>query len=876
LTNKKQINQPPKWIDKLLEWYCSPRFIDEVQGDLHEWFSKRVEEQGLRKAKAFYFLDVISYIRLFRLKNLKEMEGKNNKLFINYLVVAVRHFKKNFWYSSLNAFGLTIALLSTLLISVYILDELSFDRFHSDYEITYRLVNHSPMQGMKWASTPSPWKEHMTNEIPEIADHTRLGQDNILVLKENQKVFEERFYWADDNLLTFFDFETISGNPQSMLLEPNSVVITKSKAIQYFNRVDVIGEMLPLKVYDGDQEFLMQVTGVLEDIPSNSHLQFDFLGSMSSTEEMYGRFKTWWGLNWLHSYVKIGNDVDLENVRAKLPQMFEKHRGEGSSEYSDIIFQPLKDVRLYSNDIEGPIQRGNLDYLLLFGFVAVLILIAAIINYVNLTTAKSNQRGKEVSIRKVFGAKRGQISRQFYVECAFQLTIALAFAYVLAALALPAFNTLVLKSLTVSSFLSLEVSTVMITVSIVILSFSGLYPALLMNRFRPIDILRGVSQKVFGSNSTMRNGQVLVQFVIATFLIGSTVVVLNQMRFLNKFDKGFSDEQLINIPVDDRSMQAQLMVIKQRLKDIPGIAAITTSGEALPSAMNNTSSFNWPGKDTDQAPSIHTVAIDYDYFETLESNITLGRDLSQQYASDSTMVCVINQSAFNKTGWNDLIDKEIIIDNSRRKVVGVVEDFHYNSLHQGVFPVAYFLVPPGYRTSPDNLIVRVNPSNFTETTNAIDKVWSDFSQQPLEFSFVDQSFNRLYGDEQRFTRLVLSFSAIGIFLAVLGLLGLVSFVTAKRSKEISIRKVLGARSRQLIAIVGKQFLWIAFVGIVVALPVCWYVMTQWLSRFEYAIKVDWIVFIVSAIGAASIVVLTVGSKAFKVANANPTKYLRDQ
>ena len=876
MTNKKEIKEPPKWIDKFLEWYCSPRYIDEVQGDLHEWFSKRVEENGLRQAKYYYFLDVISYIRIFRLKNLKEMEGRNNRLFINYLVVALRQFKKNFWYLSFNAFGLTIALLSTLLISVYILDELSFDRFHQDYKTTYRLVNHSPKQGMKWASTPSPWKEHMTNEVPEITDHTRLGQDNILVQEESQNVFEDGFYWADENFTTFFDYQILSGNRERMLVEPNSVVITKSKALQYFDRVEVLGEMLPIKVYDGDKEFLMQVTGVIEDVPANSHLQFDFLGSMSSTEEMYGRFKTWWGLNWLHSYVKIPEDVDLANIKAKVPEMFEKHRGEGSSEYSDIIFQPLKEVRLYSNDVEGPIQKGNLDYLLLFGFVAVLILVAAVINYVNLTTAKSNQRGKEVSIRKVFGAKSGQISRQFYVECAFQLVLAIGLSYGIAIFILPTFNALVLKSLSTSRFFSLEVSLVMITLSVVILSFSGFYPAVLMNRFKPNDILRGVNQKVFGSNSAMRNGQVLVQFVIAAFLIGSTVVVLSQMQFLSKFDKGFSDEQLINIPVDDRGMQSQLMVIKQQLSEIPGIEAITTSGEALPSAMNNTSSFNWPEKNTDQATSIHTVAIDYDYFETLESEIVQGRNLSKQFASDSAMVCIINESAFNKTGWKDLIDKEITVDNGRRKVIGVVEDFHYNSLHQGVFPVAYFLVPPGNRTSPDNLIVRLNGERIPETINEIDKVWSSFSQQPLEFRFVDESFNQLYGDEQRFTKLVVSFSAIGIFLAVLGLLGLVSFVTAKRSKEISIRKVLGAGAGQLMAIVARQFLWIALVGIFVALPICWYVLTEWLSRFEYAVQVDWLALLISAIIATTIILLTVGGKAFKVANANPTKYLRDQ
>lgn len=870
--NKKQ---PPRWVDRLLEWYCSEKYLDEVQGDLHEWFERRVATKGVRKARLLYLFDVIAYFRLFRLKRLSEMERNNNMLLINYLKIAGRQFKRNFWYSTLNAFGLTVGILSALLISLYILDELSFDRFHKDYQQIYRLVNHNPSSDRKGASVPSPWKANMALAFPEITEHTRLGQDVVLIKEGDKNYLENEFYWADDNFLTLFSFDVLLGDAETMLTEPNSIVLTKSKALRYFDNLDVIGKSMPIKVYDGNKDFLMKVTGVIDDIPGNSHLQFDFLGSMSTTSEMYGRFEKWWGLNWLQAYVKLPDNVDLASVTAKLPAFFEKYRGEGSSEYSSIIFQPLTKVRLDSADVGGKAAKGNMDYIYLFGFVAVLILFAASINYVNLTTAKSSRRGKEVGMRKVFGAERQQIARQFYVECGFQLFIALIIAYGLAVALLPTFNAIVDKQMLAADLVKTPVLLVMGGFCLFILLFSGFYPALVMNRFRPVDVLRGNAFSTLGSRSWLRKFQVLVQFSIATFLISSTLIVVNQMHFLNTFDKGFNAEQLINIPVDDRDLQRQLTTIKQRMSQIAGVKHISASGEALPSAMNNTWSFDWDGNTEESRAGINMVAIDYDYFETIETALVMGRNISKALPSDSTGVCLINESAFKRTGWTDIEGKKVRLEGNERFVVGVVEDFHYYSLHSSVAPVAYLLFEPGHRVSPDNLILRLETSNIASSISELDNVWQQFSDQPFDFTFVDQAFAQLYGDEQKFMRVVVGFATVGVFLTILGLVGLVSFMAERHSKEISIRKVLGASHKHILSRFGGQFFQIFIFSMIIALPASWLVMEKWLQGFQEGISIGWSIFLGAAGVSLLITLLSVGGQAMKVAWANPVKYLSD-
>ena len=868
--------KPPGWPDRFLEWYCSKQYLEEVQGDLHEWFKRRVVKSGTFKAKLLYPLDVISYLRLFRVKNLNDMEQKSNVLFFSYLKMAARQFKRNLGYSLMNTFGLAIGLISAIMISLFILDELSFDRFHKDYQSIYRLVNHTPSSGRMGDATPSPWKANMEIEFPEILAHTRLGQDVVLIDDGDQSFLENSFYWADANFLEFFSFKVLYGDKATMLAEPNGIVLTETKALRYFNKTDVVGELLPIKVYDGNKDFLMKVTGVIEDIPNNSHLQFDFLGSMSTTSEMYARFEKIWGLNWMQAYVRLPKNQDISLLENKMPDFFEKYRGQGSSEFSDVIFQPLKSVRLDSENVEGKLAKGDKNNLLLFGFVAMLILLAASINYVNLTTAKSTRRGKEVGMRKVFGAAKKQVVRQFYVECGLQLFIAFIVAIGTAALILPSFNAVVDKEIQIADIFQPSVLTVVGSLFLLILILSGFYPALVMNRFKPVEVLRNSLVSVVGNRSWLRKAQVLVQFSIATFLISSTLIVINQMQHFNRFDMGFNSEQLINIPVDDRNLQAQLNLIKDRMKGVPGVVEITASGEALPSAMNNTWGFEWTGKNDDQNEGVNIVAIDYDYLRTIETELVMGRNLSAELSSDSTTVCLLNEAAFNLTGWQDLEDKKVKIGGNERIVAGVVEDFHYTSLHSSVAPAAYMLIKPGARVSPDNLLLRMETTNLSSALNGLDEIWREFSQQPFDFSFVDQAFARLYGDEQKFMKVLISFAGVGIFLGVLGLVGLVSFVAERRAKEISIRKVLGASRQSILSKVGGQFVQIFVVSALVALPLSWLAMSEWIQGFAYAVELGWELFALAALIALSITLLSIGTHTIRIASANPTKHLSDQ
>ncbi|GAB5529315.1 MAG: ABC transporter permease [Roseivirga sp.] len=867
--------KPPGWIDKLLEWYCSDQYLEEVQGDLHEWYHRRERKSGRFKARLFYLYDVIAYFRLFRIKKLNNMENGNNLLIISYLKMTVRQFKRNLRYSLMNTLGLTVGILSTLLISLYILDELSYDRFHENHDEIYRLVKHNPSNGGMADSNPSAWKKPMMPFFPEITDHTRLGQDVVVIKEGDNNYLENGFNWADANFMSFFSFEVLSGDRETMLTAPNSIVLTRSKAMRYFGKTDVVGELLPIKVYDGNKDFVMQVSGVIEDVPRNSHLQFDLLGSMATTTEMYGQFDGYWNFNWVQSYVRIPSEASIAEVQAKVPDFFKENLGATAATSQDIIFQPLSRVRLYSKEISGRLAKGDINYIYLFSFVALLIVLAASINYVNLTTAKSTKRGKEVGMRKVFGAARGQVVTQFYMECGLQLTLAFVLAIAAAMLLLPAFSYVVDKHMVIADLLQWPVLAVTGILFLLIFLLSGIYPAAVMNRFRPIQVLKGNLSVLSKGASWLRKGQVLVQFAIATFLISSTLIVLKQMELFNSQDIGFRAEQLINIPVDDRGMQNKLMVIKDRMQRVPGVNAITASGESLPSAMNNTLGFTWEGRSEENQLPILAVSIDYDFFETIETEVVLGRNYTANLATDSTNSVMINEAAYRLTGWTDLENKRIEIDGTEKTVVGVVENFNYNSLHSDVAPVAYTLTAPGRRMSPDNLILRMEPASLSSALSELDAIWSEFSDQPFDFSFVDQSFARLYGNEQRFTSVVIGFALVGVFLAVLGLVSLVSFTAERRSKEISIHKVLGASKGVILSKVGKQFVQIFLVSVVIGLPLSRLVMERWLQGFAYRTEVSWVVFLVAALIAICIVLGSIGLQALKVARANPTHYLSD-
>lgn len=867
--------KPPGWIDKLLEWYCSDQYLEEVQGDLHEWYHRRERKSGRFKARLFYLYDVIAYFRLFRIKKLDNMENGNNLLLISYLKMTVRQFKRNLRYSLMNTMGLAVGILSTLLISLYILDELSYDRFHENHDEIYRLVKHNPSNGSMADSNPSAWKKPMMPFFPEITAQTRLGQDVVVIKEGGNNYLENGFNWADANFMSFFSFEVLAGDRATMLTDPNSIVLTRSKAMRYFGKTDVVGELLPIKVYDGNKDFVMQVSGVIEDVPRNSHLQFDLLGSMSTTTEMYSQFDGYWNFNWVQSYVRIPSEVNMKEVHAKVPDFFKENIGATAATSQDIIFQPLSRVRLHSKEISGRLAKGDINYIYLFSFVALLIVLAASINYVNLTTAKSTKRGKEVGMRKVFGAARGQVVAQFYTECGLQLALAFVLAISAALVLLPSFSYLVDKQMVITDLLQWPVLAVTGVLFLLIFLLSGIYPAAVMNRFRPIQVLKGNLSVLTRGSSWLRKGQVLVQFAIATFLISSTLIVLKQMQLFNSHDVGFRAEQLINIPVDDRGMQNKLMVIKDRMQRVPGVSAITASGERLPSAMNNTLGYTWEGRSEENLIPILAVSIDYDFFETIETEVVLGRNYLSNLATDSANSVMINEAAYRLTGWTDLNNKRIEIDGAQKTVVGVVENFNYNSLHGDVAPVAYTLTAPGRRMSPDNLILRMEPASLTNALNELDEIWSEFSDQPFDFTFVDQSFAQLYGNEERFTRVVVGFALVGVFLAVLGLVSLVSFTAERRSKEISIHKVLGASKTVILAKVGKQFVQIFLVSVLLGLPLSRLVMERWLQGFAYRTEVGWVVFAVSALIAISIVLGSIGLQAFRVARSNPVRYLSD-
>ena len=800
-------------------------------------------------------------------------------MFRNYLTIAIRNILKYRFFSAINIAGLTVGVTACLFIFIYVKDELSFDRFHKDADKIYRVGLMGRMAGQEFNVSNSCYPVGLTmkEEIPGITDYTRIWPaSNTVVFTFGDKSFsEKKIFYADSNFFSFFSFELVEGDVNTMLTEPNSVVITEDLAKKYFDNEPALGKLLTI----GPDKKSFKVTGVAKIPPFNSHFQFHALLSFSTVDNQI--YKGWTG-NSLFTYVKMDNRADPASVDARLEEIVIKHVGpeieqlgltyeqfkEQGGKYSYFVY-PMVDTHLRSKLEGDPEPAGDIKYVYIFIAVGLFILIIACINFMNLSTARSAGRAKEVGLRKTLGSVRNQLVGQFLAESFIYSFIAMVLACVLAWLLLPSFNVLAGKSLTFNTLLSTDFFLIASALVVLVGLLAGSYPALYLTSFNPVEVLKGKLRSGMKTKG-VRSFLVVVQFSVSIFLIAATLVVFQQLNFMQDRNLGIDKNRVITIQ-NMRNIGESRKGFKDRLDQLSGITASSYTNNLFP-GINNINVFRIAGSEQDRL--LASYFTDWNHQAVMKFNIKEGRYFSQDLASDSS-ACVINESAVRELGWTmeTAVGSEILDfsgDQPKKiTVIGVIEDFNYESLKNQVRPLVIQLIDVSRQ-----LMVRYEGSP-SETTAKIETLWKEFAPGiPLEYSFLDQDFDALFRAEMRMRDLFTVFSSLAIFIACLGLFALAAFLTEQRTKEIGIRKAMGASVPRLVLTLSKEFMVLVAVSFVLAVVPAWYFMGQWLAGFAYRIELNVLVFVLAGLMAFVVASLTIGFQAIKAAHSNAATSLR--
>jgi putative ABC transport system permease protein len=801
----------------------------------------------------------------------------------NYLKTAWRNIRKNKLFSFINILGLSIGIATCFIIMLYVQDELSYDRFNKNADNIARVVFKADINGGKIneSVTMPPVAATMKKDFPEVQDATRILSFGTPKIIYNNTVFkDDKFALVDPNFFSVFTLPMIEGDAKTALAQPNAIVLTQETAEKYFGKEEPMGKIIEINT---DSNRVYKVTGVIKNIPIGSHFHFDVFGSMTSWAD--AKSDTWLSSNY-HTYLLLKPGTDLKKMETKFPAMVAKYMGPQIQQSMGLsleqfitkgnsigfALQPLKDIHLNSNTTTEFEPGGNATYVYIFGGVAIFMLIVACINFINLSTAGASKRAKEVGVRKVAGSGKFQLISQFLSESILITFFALFIAFALVQLALPAFNNISGKHL------SFDVKPILAFIGLGFLVgvVAGIYPAFYLSSFKPIAVLKGKltsRNKSFG----LRSGLVVFQFFISVALIIGTIVVYQQMKYIQNKDLGYNKEQLITIP-NSYALGKNEQVFKQQMLQDPRIANATTSWYKPAGPSNYNNALAYPQGNDKLIVNGVEYHVDENYIPTLGMKMVSGRNFSKEFATDSTGI-ILNETAVHAFGWNDMsaVGKIIIRQNSDRgndvpfHVIGVVKNFNFKSLHEAVSPLYMSLQPEG------GLIFKIRTTDVAGVLSTMKKEWDSYKTgEPFTYNFMDDLFNKTYSAEQKTGNILNIFSVLIILVACLGLFGLVTYTAEQRTKEIGIRKVLGASVPQVTQMLSKEFLKLVLIASLIAFPVAWWTMNKWLQSFAYRIHISWWVFAVAGLIALLIALITVSFKAIKAAVANPVKSLRTE
>ena len=798
---------------------------------------------------------------------------ENSTMIHNYLKIAWRNIKRHKGFSLINIAGLAIGMACCFLIYSYVQYELSYDKFHDDYEDIYRVINRqigNVYLGTDYFSTsPAFLVPALKQDFPEVLAGTRIDRRSGLLTFKNKR-FIETIHFADPDFFKIFTYPQLSGDLQNPIGEPFSLLITERMAQKYFGGENPIGKTICF-----DSKFDFKVTGVLKDAPLNSHFQFEFLSSLLSMKAMMsGRIAERY-LNELnsadfHSYIKLNKGTDPEKFQEKLLSFKDKYQGEES--HSRFILQPLSRIHLNSHNNFEMEPNSDVKYLYIFSTVGFLIMLIACFNYMNLTTARISHRAKEVGMRKVVGADRTSIVRQFLSEAMITSSIAFISGLLLVYLFFPTFRVVFDIELPFSLLNDARLIAGLFAIALFMGLLSGSYPALFLSSIRPIKILRGNFKLSTRGSSVFRKSLVVIQFIISIFLIIGALVIDKQRDFIKNRNLGFQQENIINIPIQDPELRSNCQRIKTELSGHPQILDMTVSMHIPSRIRGGNRRAYWEGREEQETLTTYRTLVDYNFFDFYGIDIVKGRNFSREFPSDRTNAYIVNETTANYIGWEDPIGQSFSWSGRSMKgeVIGVVRDFHFFALHMPIDGLAIRLSPNGNYFS-----LKIHPQNMEKTIAFIEKKWKRLSPEyPFTFAFLDDTIDRMYRTEQRLGKGINIFTSIAIFIACLGLFGLASFTAEQKTKEIGIRKILGAPILSIVYFLSREFLIRVFLAAVLAVPPSCFVMNMWLRNFAYRTRIDVWTIVNSMVLAMFIALITVSYQTIKAATANPVDSLR--
>ncbi len=797
-------------------------------------------------------------------------------MLLNHLTIAFRNIIRQKFYSFINIMGLAIGLAICLLILLFIKDELSYDKHHSKADRIYRTLMVWGLNqdgGTKSPINPYRLQPALKIDFPELEEIIRLVPAyGALVSYEEVEYQENNWFFADPEIFNVFDYELVMGDKETALSEPFTVILSETSAKKYFGEENPIDKIL--KVNNQNDA---KVTGVFKDMPENTHFNTDALISMETGKSVFNQLVlNNWGEGSSYTYLLLPEGKTPEEIAERIPEFIEKNVGEGASERVGIALQKMTDIHLHSN-LRGEIQaNSDIRYIYISSAIALFIILIACINYMNLATARSVKRAMEIGVRKTLGAPKASLIRQFLSESVLVASLALVLAFVLAQLALPAFNAFMGKSLVISSLANLDVLGIFLGVTILVGLIAGSYPAFYLSSFQAIKVFReNFSQ---GASGMLRKFLVVFQFGISIVLILATLVVYNQWNYLQNKEIGLNRENLVIVPIPALS---QYQALKTQLEANPNILNVSASNKRLTGRLSSNLGFTAEQYEPDPntRSSIKIVTTDHDFLRTLEVEFDEGRNFSREFGSDDTSAFVLNQAAVKMIGWEEPIGKWFQTSEfnagtwveRKGNVIGVIKDYNHESLYEDVKPVCYYVS----KTWLNWMTIRINGQNVSETLADIKEKWVQFASEELySYQFMDDQIAQLYQTEERFFNIFTFFTILAIFIAGLGIFGLSAFMAEQRTKEIGVRKVFGASSGNIVMLLSKEFTRLVLIGFVIAAPIAWLLMEDWLQDFTYRIDIGWIPFVLAGLLALLMAWITAGFQSFKAALANPIKALR--
>ena len=872
---------PPKWIDSVLERICDPYLLEGILGDLHEKYEELLQTEKPRFTAITYLWVAIGFLRPYTWKKKNWIPQIPFAMWKNYFKIAIRNLYKYKVQSIINILGLTIGLAGCIIIGLYLKDELSYDRFHPAPERTYRVYDERISADDKSyiALTPPQFGPTLGSLFPEVVNTMRIARvyDKMLFEFEDKKLLEDHGIYAESSLFDFFGIDLLKGDTAKALSEPNAILLSEQLATKYFGEEEAVGKIIKIN----NQE--RYVRGVFADLPHNFHLNLEYIFPFITLENIVPeeRMQSWiW--QQFYTYIQIAPQADIQELKQKFLAHVEQvahPQTEPIGFVYEPYFQQIEDIHLHSYSFQWDMaKRGNILNVYALACMGLFLLIIACINFVNLTTALAEQRAKEVGIRKATGAKRGQIISQFLGEAMLVTLIATLLSLLITQLALPHINEFAQLRLSLNPLFHLSWALPVVGMVLAIGLIAGSYPALTISKFSPLTVLRGSHMSLGSRKHLVRKGLVILQFSLSIFLIISTLFIQKQVSYLNQKELGFNREHVLTFRLRG-NMYNRMEQVKAEFQRIPRVLH-TTIGYGFPGDIVAGDDIIVPGENKTYSANLFTI--DHDYVSTMELEVIVGRDFSKAIQTDATEAFIINETAVKEMGlgspesavgqplhWRTWSSNRDSLKKGR--IIGVVKDFHFKSLHEKVGTAILHIYPDAY----SKVAVKVSGESLPETLAAIEGTWNNLETgYPFDYQFIDESFDAMYKEEERMNTLLQVFTLLTIFVACIGLLSLVSFSAQQRTKEIGIRKVLGASRSQILRLLTREFVVLVGLSFLVAAPFAWWALKSWLENFPYHVKLGLGTFLLAGIGTLLIALITVSLHSLKAASADPVGALK--